>query len=63
MRHNLVYDDDEAGSGESTSVYSVDNKQGMGDYFVVDIIQAGIGGTSSDLLSINATSTLYWHEK
>jgi len=63
MNHNLVYDDDEAGSGESTNVYSVDSRQGMGDYFIVDIITSGIGGTSSDLLSITSTSTLYWHEK
>lgn len=63
MGHNIVYDDDESGSSEQTSVYSVDSKQGMGDYFVIDIIQSGLGGTSSDLLSINATSTLYWHEK
>lgn len=63
MRHNIVYDDDEAGSGEQTNVYSVDSKQGMGDYYVVDIFTAGIGGSSSDLLSVNSTSTLYWHEK
>uniref|UniRef100_A0AAU6S5C3 Capsid protein n=1 Tax=Myotis daubentonii feces associated gemycircularvirus 2 TaxID=3139981 RepID=A0AAU6S5C3_9VIRU len=63
MNHNLVYDDDEAGSAENTNVYSVDSKQGMGDYFIVDIITPGIGGTSSDLLSVNSTATLYWHEK
>lgn len=63
MNHNLVYDDDESGSGESTNVYSVDSKQGMGDYYIVDIFTPGIGGTSSDLLSINSTATLYWHEK
>lgn len=63
MKHNIVYDDDEAGSGEQSSLFSVDSKQGMGDYYVVDIIQAGVGGTSSDLLTMNATSTLYWHEK
>lgn len=63
MSHNIVYDDDEAGSGEQSSVYSVDSKQGMGDYYIIDIIQAGIGGTSSDLLTLNSTATLYWHEK
>lgn len=63
MRHNLVYDDDEAGSGEQTSVYSVDSKEGMGDYYIVDIIVPGLGGGSGDLMSINSTTTLYWHEK
>lgn len=63
MGKNIVYDDDEAGASEQSSVYSVDSKRGMGDYFVIDIVVAGIGGTSSDYLTLNSTSTLYWHEK
>lgn len=63
MNKNLVYDDDESGDVEQGSYYSVDSKAGMGDYYVVDIIQPGQGATSSDLLQITANSTLYWHEK
>lgn len=63
MNHNLRYDDDESGVTEPSSYYSTDSKIGMGDYFVFDIIQAGIGGTASDLLNIYSNSTLYWHEK
>jgi len=63
MNKNLVYDDEEGGAGETPSYYSTDSKLGMGDYFVVDIFQPGTGGTSSDLLKVDCTSTLYWHEK
>ncbi|UOK20986.1 capsid protein [Chifec genomovirus UA13_98] len=63
MNKNLVYDDDEAGTAESTSYVSTESKAGMGDYYVVDIIQAGTGGSTSDLLQIQSTTSLYWHEK
>lgn len=63
MNKNLVYDDDESGDIESARYYSTSAKPGMGDYYVVDIVQPGSGATSSDYLSITANSTLYWHEK
>ncbi|AGP05334.1 capsid protein [Sclerotinia sclerotiorum hypovirulence associated DNA virus 1] len=63
MNHNLVYDDDEFGDIESGSWFSTDSKAGMGDYYVMDIIQGGQGGTASDLLRMTANSTMYWHEK
>lgn len=63
MNKSLVYDDDETGIGESTSYDSVTSKAGMGDYYVLDIFASGTGGTSSDLLRLEANSTLYWHEK
>lgn len=63
MNKTLVYDDDEAGAGTVAQYVTVDSKAGMGDYMVVDIIQAGSQGTSTDFMSINANSTLYWHEK
>lgn len=63
MNKNLRYDDDEQGEGEVDAYFSTDSKLGMGDYYIVDIIQSGLGGTASDLMAINANSTLYWHEK
>lgn len=63
MNKNLVYDDDESGDVEVGAYFSTEAKAGMGDYYVVDIIQAGSGATSSDFLQISANSTLYWHEK
>jgi len=63
MNKNLVYDDDESGDQEAASYQSVDSKAGMGDYYVLDLISAGTGGSTSDGLLIQANSTLYWHEK
>lgn len=64
MNKNLVYNDDEAGSaGETATWWSVQDKQGMGNYIVMDIFAPGTGTTSSDLLQISANATLYWHEK
>lgn len=63
MNKNLVYDDDEVADVENTSVYSVVDKRGMGNYYVLDIIQPGESSTASDLFLIDCTSSLYWHEK
>lgn len=63
MNKNLVYDDDESGEQESSSYFSVDDKRGMGDFYILDIFQAGVGAGAGDLLSIIANSTLYWHER
>lgn len=63
MNRNLVYDDDENGEQKAESTYSVTGKAGMGDYYVVDIIAAGSGSTSSDQMSFNPSATLYWHER
>ena len=63
MNKNLVYDDDESGDQEITNKYSVDSKVGMGDYYVVDMIKAGTGGTSDDRMAFVPQATLYWHEK
>lgn len=63
MRSTLLYDDDENGMTETGSKYSTTGKTGMGDYYVLDIIKPGIGGTSSDQLQFSPCSTLYWHER
>lgn len=60
---NLVYADDESGVSESTSAYSVLDKRGMGNMHVLDLFIPGTGGSTSDLLKLTSTSTLYWHEK
>lgn len=63
MRSTLLYDDDENAMTETGSKYSTTGKIGMGDYYVVDIIRGGIGGTSSDQIQFSPCSTLYWHER
>nr|UBJ26150.1 capsid protein [Red panda feces-associated gemycircularvirus] len=61
MNKNLVYDDDQAGQDEELRRWSVEGKQGMGDYYILDMF-AGSGGDDDDL-SVSYNSTLYWHEK
>lgn len=63
MNKNLVYNDDENGEGEDTSYFSVGDKRGMGDYYVLDLFQAGTGASAGDVLNVFSNSTLYWHEK
>jgi len=63
MNKNIVYNDDEQGNNKITNFDSVTSKQGMGDYYVYDIISPGLGGTSTDIAAIYSNSTLYWHEK
>lgn len=63
MNHNLIYDTDENGDQENSDRYSVENRQGMGDYYIFDFFTAGIGGTTSDQLAFAPEATLYWHER
>lgn len=63
MNHNIVYDDDEDAYDKSTRYFSTSSKAGMGNYFVVDIFSALDGGATTDLLRVDANSTLYWHER
>lgn len=63
MNHNITYADDESGDGETTAFTSVASKVGMGDFYVMDLIQTGANGTTTDLLQMVPNSTLYWHEK
>lgn len=65
INKSLVYDDDENGGGESLSPWSVVDKRGMGDMYVIDIFQSGAGrgtGTTSQLF-FRPEATLYWHER
>lgn len=63
MNSNLVFDDDESGLSMVPSYFSTEGRQGMGDYYVIDIIAAGSGSTTSDQLTFNPQTTLYWHER
>lgn len=59
---NLLYNDDENGILTQNSVFSTDGPAGMGDLFVVDIIQR-YSGTNSGELQFIPEATYYWHEK
>ncbi|UPW41529.1 capsid protein [Peromfec virus RodF8_89] len=63
MNKNIVYADDESGESMASAYGSVGGKQGMGDYYIMDVFQSGLGASSTDLLSVFSNATLYWHEK
>jgi len=63
MNKNLLYADDESGGTKVTTYGSVTGNQGMGNYYVYDIIQAGTGATAGDLMEVRFNSTMYWHER
>lgn len=63
MNKNLYYDEDENGEVESSVLFSTDSKRGMGDYYVIDFFNSGEGGSTTDLLQMQPSSTMYWHEK
>lgn len=60
---NLVYQDDESGDAMEDSVYSTQGRKGMGDCYVLDILQPAYTAAKSDALYFNPEATLYWHEK
>lgn len=63
MGKTLVYADDENGTFPQNSFFSVTSKQGMGDYYVVDIIRPRYNPGVGHNLVFNPQATLYWHEK
>lgn len=63
MKKNLVYGDEENGELMTTTMTSTTAKPGMGDYYIIDIVQPGTGGTGTDIIELQANSALYWAEK
>jgi len=63
MNKNLVYNDAESGASVSLLNQSVQDKRGMGDYFIYDIFSTALGATSTDLLGLNSEGVQYWHER
>lgn len=63
MNKNLLYDEDETGASTDVSYWSAQSKVGMGDYYIIDFFQGAFGGGTGDIIRIDSTSTLYWHEK
>jgi len=63
MRKTLVYNDDQVGGDTLESVNSTQGRRGMGDYYVIDFFRSHGSSTSTDVLSLDYESTLYWHER
>lgn len=62
MNANFHYDTKENGDESSDSVWHTDAQPGMGDYYIVDFIQAS-SNNAAHTLAINYEGCLYWHER
>nr|QXN75548.1 MAG: capsid protein [Genomoviridae sp.] len=63
MNKNLLYGNDEQGDSETADLHSTLGRAGMGDFYVLDFLQAAGFALAGDSLSFNPEATLYWHEK
>lgn len=59
---NLQYANEEQGKGETVNNYSTNGRPGMGDVYVVDLLQCA-QNTAADTILFEPEATLYWHEK
>lgn len=64
LKHNIVYDEDEAGETKSTGYLSVGSKLGMGNVMIYDVFVNTISpaGGGQELTFI-PHGTYYWHER
>lgn len=63
MNKTLVYGEDESGDANTNTALSTTANLGMGDCYVLDLFQPGVGATGSNVLTFEPSSTLYWHER
>jgi len=63
INKNLVYDDEEAGQSMTTNYWSVTDKRGCGDMYIIDIFKPGAGAQAGSILYFKPEASLYWHEK
>lgn len=64
MESTMYYDHDESGGGTGNqSVVCTQSKKGMGNIYIIDIIEGGFSSDDTDVLRISAESCAYWHER
>lgn len=63
MNKNIYYEDDENGDTMNTSMFSIEGRRGMGDYYIYDIFYPSVGGESGETLQVNINASYYWHER
>lgn len=63
INKTLVYADEENGPNYDPSLWSVDDKRGMGDLYVYDLFRPGLNAQPADVLDWRPNATLYWHER
>lgn len=64
LNKNIVYTDDQAGNTMFTNGFSVTSREGMGDFYILDIIGRAFGNAvSGENLYIDQETTYFWHER
>lgn len=64
MEATMYYDHDETGGGTSIQSYQATQaKKGMGNLYIIDIIEGGFSSDDTDVLRITPESCAYWHER
>jgi len=64
MESTMYYDHDEAGGGTGNqSTVCTQAKKGMGNIYIIDIIEGGFSSDDTDILRISTESVAYWHER
>lgn len=63
INKTLHYNDREDGQTSIPSRYSVDDRTGMGDLWVLDYFRSSLGSIAADVCDWRPNATLYWHEK
>jgi hypothetical protein len=63
INKSIVFDDEEQGGVENQSSWSVLDKRGAGDMYVIDVFKPGASLAGSSVLYFKPEATLYWHEK
>lgn len=63
LEKNLLYNDDEAGDNKSQQYISTRSKAGMGDLYVMDILEPGVFAATVGSVLVTMDGTFYWHEK
>lgn len=70
VNKTVVYDDEENGLSMTPSPFSVNNKAGLGDIYMLDfftcpspLVPGGAATSGASNLQLGCTQTYYWHEK
>lgn len=63
MRHNIVYEGEQAGESMVDSSVSVTGRAGMGNYYIMDIFRKHGVNDNESTLTFTPESTFFWHEK
>lgn len=59
LYHTYKQDGDESGIG----IFSTTGAKGKGDVYILDMFQGSLSAGADNVLNVQGTSTLYWHEK